>query len=113
MMSGLIGRDAELVQLRDLLADVDSGGGAVVVRGEPGIGKSTVLAAVADVGRSEGFAVVSATGVEAEAQFPYAGLDPFLRPLRGRFVSLPDVQRHALEVAFGSTEAAAPEPFLQ
>jgi DNA-binding CsgD family transcriptional regulator len=109
----IIGRANELDLLRDLLNRVHDGqGGALVVRGEPGIGKSTVVAALGELGRAAEFLVISATGIEAEAQFPYAGLDQLLRPLRSLTSVLPDVQRRALSSAFGSLEGPAPDPFL-
>lgn len=109
----IVGRTTELEQLRALLDRVHEGeGGSTVVRGEAGIGKSTVVGALGDLGRAAGFLVVFATGVEAEARFPYAGLNQLLRPLRGGMGALPEVQRRALAAALGSLEGPAPEPFL-
>jgi DNA-binding CsgD family transcriptional regulator len=55
--------------------------------------------------------VLSATGVQSEARLPFAGLHQLLRPVRDRASELRDVQRAALDAAFGLTHEAAPEHF--
>jgi len=61
--------------------------------------------------RERGMAVLTTTGVQSEAHLPFAGLHQLLRPVRDRASELRDVQRAALDVAFGLTHEAAPEPF--
>jgi DNA-binding CsgD family transcriptional regulator len=55
--------------------------------------------------------VLTTTGVQSEAHLPFAGLHQLLRPVRDRASELRDVQRAALDAAFGLTHEAAPEPF--
>jgi hypothetical protein len=56
-------------------------------------------------------AVLTTTGVQSEAQLPFAGLHQLLRPVRERASELRDVQRAALDAAFGLTHESAREPF--
>lgn len=108
----LYGREAELAALRELIDSVPDRGSAVVVRGEAGIGKSTLLEAVksdADAARMD---VLNAAGVRSEAHLPFAGLHQLLRPLLADLEQLPAPQRAALEAAFGITEGVAPDLFL-
>jgi predicted ATPase len=83
----LLGRDAEVELLASLL-DRIQGGGALVVHGEPGIGKSRLLAVVAAFARERGFTVLSTTGVQSEAHLAFAGLHQLIRPLRFRAADL-------------------------
>ncbi len=107
----LVGRDAELAALTELLDGIESGGGALVLRGEPGIGKSRLLAAAATSARGRELTVLSATGVQSEARLAFSGLHQLLRPVRAHTAGLPDVLRDALDTAFGLTEGAPPERF--
>ena len=60
----LIGRDAEIETLTSLLEGIESGGGALVLRGEPGIGKSRLLAEAEALARERNIALLRATGVQ-------------------------------------------------
>jgi DNA-binding CsgD family transcriptional regulator len=91
----------------------DATGGAIVVRGEAGIGKSAVLAAVADRASERGIQVRYATGVQSEARLPFAGLHQLLQPMLHLADSLPGRQRRALLAAFGrSDDDGAPTLYL-
>ena len=107
----LVGRDAEIERLTSLVAGVHGGGGALVLSGEPGIGKSRLLDAAAALARERGFTVLCATGVQSEAHLPFAGLHQLLRPLRFRAADLPAGQRAVLDAAFGLRQEPAPERF--
>jgi DNA-binding CsgD family transcriptional regulator len=107
----LLGRAAETEVLTSLLDAISSGGGALVLRGEPGIGKSRLLAAAAAHARGRGIALLTATGVQSEARLAFSGLHQLLRPVRARAAGLPPVLRDALDTAFGLTDSAAPERF--
>ena len=107
----LLGRDAEIELLASLLDGVQGGGGALVLYGEPGTGKSRLLAVAAGFARERGFTVLSATGVQSEAHLPFAGLHQLVRPLRFRTADLPAAQRAALDAAFGLGQEPAPERF--
>ena len=88
----LLGRDAELELLASLLDGIHGGGGALVLYGEPGIGKSRLLAVAAEFARERGFTVLSTTGVQSEAHLAFAGLHQLLRPLRFHVADLPAAQ---------------------
>jgi predicted ATPase len=107
----LLGRLEEQSLLTSLLDDVAARGGALVLRGEPGIGKSRLLSMCERTARERGMAVLSTTGVQSEAHLPFAGLHQLLRPVRDRASELRDVQRAALDSAFGLTHEAALEHF--
>ena len=96
----LNGRAAEQAAIDRLLAAARAGtSGVLVLRGDAGIGKTALLDyAAATAG---GFQVVRGTGIESEAELPFAGLHLLLRPALDRIGALPVPQRQALEGAFG------------
>jgi len=108
----LLGRDVELARLYGLIDSIDRHGGALVVRGEAGIGKSALLAAASERALQRGVTVESTTGALSEARLAFAGLHQLLLPLLDRLDLLPDPQRRALETAFGIAEGDAPDLFL-
>ncbi|MYW03585.1 ATP-binding protein, partial [Streptomyces sp. SID3343] len=106
----LYGRDSELKTIEQLLAAAEEGrSGVLVLRGEPGIGKSALLDHV--VANTE-LRTIRGTGVEYEAELPYAGLSLLLRPALGCLGRLPEPQRHALEAAFGLAAGDRSEPMF-
>ena len=107
----LLGRLEERSLLTSLLDDVATRGQALVLSGEPGIGKLRLLSMCQRMARERGMAVLSTTGVQSEAHLPFAGLHQPVRPVRDRASELRDVQRAALDAAFGLTDEAAPEHF--
>src|SRR6516162_3558541 len=97
---GLLGREPECAAVGRLLEDARAGtGGALVVRGEAGIGKSALLDFARQ--RAAPMAVLSATGVEAESDLAFAGLHELLRPILDHLGDLPDIQSQALAGALG------------
>lgn len=108
----LLGRDKELAELGRLLDGVHEQGGALVVRGPSGIGKSALLAAGRTRARRSGMAVAAVSGVQSESHLPFAGLHQLLQPMLDAVDGLPVRQRMALQGAFGTGDAVAPEPFL-
>lgn len=85
----LYGREAETAALADRLAAAREGrGSALVVRGEAGIGKSSLVAALAD--RAGDVTVLRCTGVESEHAWSFAGLQALLLPLAGHLESIPE-----------------------
>jgi DNA-binding CsgD family transcriptional regulator len=109
----LIGRAAETARLHELIADAKAGrGGALILRGEPGIGKTALCAEAAGFARDTGLRVLHTVGVESELHLPYAGLHQLLRPVRESFGALPPSQRGALRAALGMTETPAPEVYV-
>src|SRR5258707_727998 len=109
--TGLLDRHGERAVLDGVLDQARWGSSAVlVVRGEPGIGKTALLDYAA--GRAVGFRVIRAWGVESEMELAFAGLHQLGVPMRGRLGQLPGPQRDALAVAFGMREGPAPDRFL-
>jgi hypothetical protein len=78
----------------------------MVVRGEPGIGKTALLDYAA--GRALGFRVIWARGVESEMELAFAGLHQLCAPMLGRLGQMPKPQRDAL----GMQQGQAPDRFL-
>jgi DNA-binding CsgD family transcriptional regulator/tetratricopeptide (TPR) repeat protein len=95
-----------------MLEAVRERGGALVVRGEAGVGKSALLAQAGAIASDGGLLVLTATGVQPETNLPFAGLHRLLRPVFAHVDGLPTAQRDALMAAFGMSDAAAPDPFL-
>ena len=112
----LYGRDHELLVIGKLLEECRAGrSGALVLRGDPGIGKTALLDHAAELAggadgadRADGGArILRGSGVESEVELPFAGLHLLLRPVLGRVSELPEPQRLALEGAFGLAVAPA------
>jgi DNA-binding CsgD family transcriptional regulator len=94
----LIGRRTERATLRALLEGAVAGqGGALLVTGEPGIGKTTLLDDA--VGRAQGLTVLRASGRESEADLPFATLAELLLPAAAALDALPAPQARALRSA--------------
>ncbi|WP_426512014.1 AAA family ATPase [Dactylosporangium sp. McL0621] len=108
----LVGRGAELRSLGRLLGRARDGGGAAVVRGEAGIGKSALLAAAVRAAGEQNLRVLATTGLQSEAQIAFAGLYQLLRPVLEQVERLPRPQRDAVLAAFGRGDAAVPDLFL-
>jgi DNA-binding CsgD family transcriptional regulator len=97
--------------LDQLINAVRAGGSRVlVVRGEPGVGKTALLDYLA--GRAAGCRVVRAVGVESEMELAFAGLHQLLAPVLDHLDRLPGPQRDALRTAFGLSAGPAPDRFL-
>jgi len=112
MRQGLVGREAELTALAGLIGEAPRRGSAVVLLGDPGIGKTSLLRAAAARAREAGFTILETAGVETEALLPYAGLHQLLRPVLSNAAGLPTPLRRALLTAFGEDDGASPEPFF-
>jgi DNA-binding CsgD family transcriptional regulator len=111
-VAALFGREPEQRLLRDFVDSVRDSGGAMLVRGEGGIGKSALLLETAGIAAAQGMRILRTTGAESETHLPFAGLHQLLRPLRTEIGELPHPQRDALWAAFGVTDARAPDPFF-
>ncbi|QXJ23907.1 AAA family ATPase [Actinomadura graeca] len=104
----LYGRETEQARISSLLAEARDGGrsGALVLRGEAGIGKSALLESAADgVPR-----VLRAVGIEAESGIAFAGLNQLLWPVRDRLGALPDAQAAALRSVLADPGATGAGP---
>ncbi|MFF5205270.1 ATP-binding protein [Streptosporangium sp. NPDC000396] len=108
--SPLIGRHDEIRQLGTLIDAAGQGrGGALVLRGEPGVGKSALLGHIRET--AAGFQVVHASGAEFEMELPFAALHQLCAPALDHLAALPAPHRKALEIAFG-LDTGTPDPFL-
>ena len=108
----LVGREVERRVIEGLVQRLPSSGGALVVRGAAGLGKSTLLVEAAQLAASRDLQVLRATGVQAAAQLAFGGLEQLVRPMRDRVEWLPPPQRAAVSAALGQTDATVPDAFL-
>jgi hypothetical protein len=107
----LADRGPERARLDRLLTNARAGQSAVLVlRGEPGIGKTALLDYAAD--RAAGFQVVRAVGAESEMELPFASLHQLCGPMLSGLGQLPPPQHDAIGTAFGLSSGAQPDRFL-
>jgi predicted ATPase len=106
----LIGRTRELERLDQALQALDDHGSALLIVGEPGIGKTALITQAAGRARGRGMLVLASSGLPSEAQLPYAGLHQLLRPVLRSAGDLPGPQRGALLGAFGQADQAVTDP---
>ena len=110
-MPGLTDRHAECDVLGRLVAAVRAGESrALVVHGEPGVGKTALLEYLA--GQASGCRVAHAGGVQSEMELAFAVLHQLCAPMLDRLERLPAPQRDALRTAFGLSAGPAPDRFL-
>ena len=86
-------------------------GSVLLVIGEPGIGKSSLLAAARSTALASGFSVLRATGIESEIHLPFGGIHQALGPLMRHAAVLPTLQREALFTALGLSDGGQPDLF--
>ncbi|HUE61014.1 MAG TPA: ATP-binding protein, partial [Acidimicrobiales bacterium] len=118
MVSQARGRTAELKGRRtecdilDRLVDaVRAGEGrTLVVRGEPGVGKTALLEYLVE--RASGCRVIRAGGVQSEMELAFSALQQLCAPMLDRLEPLPVAQSEALRTAFGIGAGSAPDRFL-
>jgi DNA-binding CsgD family transcriptional regulator len=96
----LVGRESERQVLSALVAGARVGAGAsLVVSGEAGIGKSSLLVELAASAERDGMTVLRAAGAESERELPFGGLLQLLRPVLDLAATLPPAQASALDAA--------------
>jgi DNA-binding CsgD family transcriptional regulator len=96
----MIGRERELAAVHELLSPSVPRFGALVLEGEPGIGKTTLWRAGIEEAVAQGLVVLSCRPVQAEAKLVFAALGDLLAPVVDQVLDgLPAPQRDALEVA--------------
>jgi DNA-binding CsgD family transcriptional regulator len=107
----LFGRSAECEAIERLLTDARGGrSGAFVIRGDPGIGKSALLAYAEE--HAEEMRVLHSRGIESESELAFGGLHQALRPIADRIERVPAPQAAALAGALGLAEARGNDRFL-
>lgn len=98
MSGGLVGREPEVRAISDFLERAENGPAGLLVEGEPGIGKTTLLLDATDHAVARGFHVLSARGSPAEVSYAYAAVADLLNGVDDAALArLPDVQRLALK----------------
>ena len=107
----LLGRGPETTRLDELISEAAGGrGGALVVEGEPGVGKTALLEDAAQ--RASRLSVLRVAGVQSELALPYAALHQLCARMIGRRDRLPAPQAEAIAVALGGLAGRAPDRFL-
>ena len=107
----LLGRQRERAALDRLVESArDGSGDALVVHGEPGVGKTALLDD--SVERATTLRIVRSSGVEGEMELPFAAVQQLCAPILEFRERLPPTQRDALDIAFGLSPGPAPNPFL-
>src|ERR1700744_354108 len=107
----LLDRLPESAALSQLLDTARAGrSGVLVMRGEPGVGKTALLEYAIE--SAAGLRVARVAGVEPEMELAFAVLQQLCAPMLDKLEGLPDPQRAALGVAFGLNTGAAPDRFI-
>ena len=112
-MTGLTDRRSECDALDRLIGTVRTGQSqALVVRGDPGVGKTMLLDYLAGQAAGSGCRVARVMGVQPEMELAFAGLHQLCAPMLSRAERLPGPQLEALRVAFGLSTGPRPDRFL-
>src|SRR4029450_1001321 len=97
----LVGRESVMERIRAFLATARTDGEAMLVTGEPGVGKTVLLDAASDAASALAMRTLRAAGVQFEAGTSFSGLNQVLLPLLGALPQLPAAHRNALNIALG------------
>jgi DNA-binding CsgD family transcriptional regulator len=108
----LVGREEELSRLRGLVTPPYAESRVLLLLGDPGMGKTVLLAEAAREARSAGMRVLAAAGRESEQDLAFAGLHQLLRPVLDRMAGLPARQAEALRGAFALSGNPVPPDAL-
>jgi DNA-binding CsgD family transcriptional regulator len=109
----LYGRDDDLALISGLIDRVCDGGAALLICGEPGIGKSALLESAQGMAWDRGMRVVQLCGAASEIHLPFGALQQAIGGMLQQIEMLPARQRSAMEAVFGlGDDAAAPDVFL-
>jgi DNA-binding CsgD family transcriptional regulator len=108
----LFGRSSELATIAAFVERAGIGGEALLLLGEPGVGKTALLDATASVAAEAGMSVLRAAGAQFEADLPFSGLHQVLLPLLDEFGRLDSVHGGALSAALGYGASPAPDRML-
>lgn len=108
----LVGRDRELEAVRRFVDQTASSGGAQLLVGPAGVGKTRLLDEAKAIAGALGLCVLATEGVEFEATLSYAGLNRLIAPLRDHFDLIQRPHRQALDVALGYAAGPPSTPLL-
>jgi DNA-binding CsgD family transcriptional regulator len=107
----LYGREADCATVEGLVAGAGSSrSGALVVRGDPGLGKSALLGHATE--QATGMRVLRAVGIEAESELAFAALHQLVRPILDLLTRIPEPQASALAGALGLSRVSVQDRFL-
>jgi DNA-binding CsgD family transcriptional regulator len=104
----LVGRSGELERILRLVTEVARHGVALMIFGDPGVGKSALLNVAADVFAAQNGQVLTAAGLEHEAEIAFSALSLLLHPLHARLGELDGPHRQALSVVLGLADGPGP-----
>lgn len=111
MTAAIVGRERELAVLRTFLRELTQEASALVLRGEAGMGKTTLWARAVEEAEAHGLAVLACRPSAAERQLSFAALADLLMGVVAHVVpDLPPPQRRALEVALLLEDARGEPP---
>ncbi|MFJ9755456.1 AAA family ATPase [Streptomyces sp. NPDC101149] len=108
----LVGRERDLELIGGILDRPMNAPGALLLSGEPGVGKTALLNAVAQSASAAGTRVFRAAGAEFETDMTYSGLHQMLLPLHEEIEALDDLYRDALRVALGFGTGPPPQTLV-
>jgi DNA-binding CsgD family transcriptional regulator len=108
----LLGREVERRIIEEKLNGIRESGAALLILGQPGVGKSSILAMAKKLGSDRDLLVLSVTGVKSESNLPFAGLFELVRPVLDRMSRLSQAQQSALQGAFGLVERRGSDLFV-
>src|SRR5215510_13451384 len=114
MTAEAVGRDRELNAIREFVASGASGPTALILEGNPGVGKTTLWRVGLEEARDRSLAVFECSPAEAESQLTFASLGDLLEEVGdGVLAALPAPQRSALSIALLREEPAGPAQDLR
>ncbi|MEN3357750.1 MAG: hypothetical protein V7637_1732 [Mycobacteriales bacterium] len=108
----LIGRDADLARIHSFIDQASENGGALLLSGDAGVGKTVLVQAAARYAVAVGAQVLRGSGAEFEASLSFAGLNQILYPVLAGLRQLTAVHERALGVALGLSDGSSPDPLV-
>jgi predicted ATPase len=106
--AGLIGRRADVARLREFLEQASTTGGALLLSGDPGIGKTVLLGDVVAAARAAGSRVLRTAGSEFLTDLSFSTLASLLQPLKSELSELDDLHREAVTAMLGLEPGRSP-----
>ncbi|WP_331728072.1 AAA family ATPase [Streptomyces sp. NBC_01176] len=103
-----MGRTSELSVLEEVLVEASVGGRALLLEGDPGVGKTALLEALAACARNHGAPILRVVGVETEQELAFSALHQLLYPLLDQLPRIPAFQGQVLEQALSIREGSPP-----
>jgi DNA-binding CsgD family transcriptional regulator len=104
-----VGRVAELSLIAGFVRKAKATGAALILSGEPGVGKTFLLDQAAKIATASGITVLRGRGVHAEADVTFGVLNQVLLPLARYSPKLEDIHRRALEAPLGAADIGIPD----